>query len=277
MTIPGRRRLRWAVVRVTLAAAKRQEISMPGPSDIDLYRRGVETAIAAWEVIARGSRDAAVIDAPGVAAAVFPHEPERSVYNNAVLDHGLGPAKRAAAIGAMEAAYAAAEVTSFAAWIHEADAAMRADLEARGYAIAETTRAMGMALADLRVPRPELALAPPEWPAYTEFLAGVGVPAGLLRDVDPAAFHLLMADSDGARVATALAFDAGDDTGIFNVSTVERARRRGLGTALTARLAHDALARGRTTATLQSTPMAERVYAAVGFRDLGRILELRPR
>jgi predicted GNAT family acetyltransferase len=86
-----------------------------------------------------------------------------------------------------------------------------------------------------------------------------------------------MADSDGAHVATALAFDAGDDTGIFNVSTVERARRRGLGTALTARLAHDALARGRTTATLQSTPMAERVYAAVGFRDLGRILELRPR
>jgi hypothetical protein len=33
----------------------------------------------------------------------------------------------------------------------------------------------------------------------------------------------------------------------------------------------------RRTASLQSTPMAERVYAAVGFRDLGRILEFGPR
>ena len=119
---------------------------MPGPSDIDLYRRGVETAIASWAAIARGSRDAAVARLPGLAAAVFPHAPERSVYNNAVLEHGLGPAARAAAIGAMESAYATAGVTSFAAWIHETDAAMRVDLKARGYAIAETTRAMGMAL-----------------------------------------------------------------------------------------------------------------------------------
>jgi predicted GNAT family acetyltransferase len=34
--------------------------------------------------------------------------------------------------------------------------------------------------------------------------------------------------------------------------------------------------RGGRTASLQSTPMAERVYAAVGFRDLGRILEYVP-
>jgi hypothetical protein len=39
---------------------------------------------------------------------------------------------------------------------------------------------------------------------------------------------------------------------------------------------HDAAARGCSTASLQSTEMAERVYAAVGFRDLGRILEYVP-
>jgi predicted GNAT family acetyltransferase len=55
--------------------------------------------------------------------------------------------------------------------------------------------------------------------------------------------------------------------------TREHARRRGLGTALTALLAHEAAARGAITASLQSTEMAERVYAAVGFRDLGRFLE----
>jgi predicted GNAT family acetyltransferase len=47
-------------------------------------------------------------------------------------------------------------------------------------------------------------------------------------------------------------------------------------TDLTALLLHDALARGCQTASLQSTPIAERVYTTVGFRDLGRILEYMP-
>ena len=63
---------------------------------------------------------------------------------------------------------------------------------------------------------------------------------------------------------------------MFNMSTIEAARRRGLGTALTARHVHDAVDRGCSTASLQSTAMAERVYAAVGFRDLGRFLEYVP-
>jgi predicted GNAT family acetyltransferase len=77
-------------------------------------------------------------------------------------------------------------------------------------------------------------------------------------------------------VATAMAFDLDGDCGIYNVGTLKRARRRGLGTALTALHVHDALARGCETASVQSTEMAERVYAAVGFRDLGRFLEYVP-
>ncbi len=69
-----------------------------------------------------------------------------------------------------------------------------------------------------------------------------------------------------------MAFDRGSDCGISNVTTMERARRRGMGTALTTVHLHDALAHGQT-ASLQSTEMAESIYAAVGFRDLGRILE----
>jgi predicted GNAT family acetyltransferase len=60
------------------------------------------------------------------------------------------------------------------------------------------------------------------------------------------------------------------------VSTVEHARRRGLATAVTARLVERAGARGCATATLQATEMAERMYAAVGFRDLGRFIEYVP-
>ena len=80
----------------------------------------------------------------------------------------------------------------------------------------------------------------------------------------------------GENVATAMAFDHDGDCGVFNVGTLEPARRRGLGTGLTARLVLDAAHRGCSTASLQSTAMAERVYAGVGFRDLGRILEYAP-
>ena len=146
---------------------------MSRPTDAGLYLRGSDTLLASWEAYARGAVGAAVKRLPGVAAAVFPHEPERALYNNALLERDLGPGERSDALDAMEAVYAAAGITRFAAWVHETDPAMRAELEQRGYTLDITTRCR--------------------------------------------------------------------------------------------------------TASLQSTPMAERVYAAVGFRDLGRILEYVPR
>jgi predicted GNAT family acetyltransferase len=109
-----------------------------------------------------------------------------------------------------------------------------------------------------------------------EYLRTVGVPAVLLSGADPGAFHTLAARLADENVATAIAFDYHGDCGLFNVSTIETARRRGLGTALTARHLYDAVARGCTTASLQSTAMAERLYAAAGFRDLGRFIEYGP-
>jgi predicted GNAT family acetyltransferase len=73
-----------------------------------------------------------------------------------------------------------------------------------------------------------------------------------------------------------MAFDHHGDCGIYNVGTLKHARWQGLATALTAIPLHDALARGCRTASPQSTAMAERVYASVGFRDLGQILECVP-
>src|SRR4051812_24270443 len=103
----------------------------------------------------------------------------------------------------MEAAYAAAGVAGFAAWVHERDAPMRRELEGRGYALQETTRAMGMALSDLRVPRPELDLATPDW---SEYLRVLGVPPGLLTGVDPRDFHVLIARAGQRSAATGMAY-----------------------------------------------------------------------
>ncbi len=242
-------------------------------TDADLFRRGADTVVASWEENARGAAGAFVQRFPGVAIAVFPNEPERAVYNNALLARDLAIAKRADAIDAMEAAYAGADVGRFAAWVHESDEAMRADLEQRGYTLDTSTRAMMMPLDDIRLPRPDVELAPPDWAEHLRF---AGVPPNFLSGADPHAYHILIARLGGENVATAMAFDHGGDCGIYNTATLERARRRGLTTALTALNVHDALARGCQTASLQSTETAERVYAAVGFRDLGRILEYVP-
>jgi GNAT superfamily N-acetyltransferase len=239
-------------------------------TDAELYLRGSDTLLASWEEYARGAVGAAVERLPGVAVAVFPGEPERAVYNNALLQRYLRAGDRADALDAMQAAYAVAGVTRFAAWVHESDRAMRGELERRGFTLDSTTRAMGMELDDIRLPRPQAGLGPADWP---EYLRMEGLPPGFLSTADHAAFHLLAARADGEMVAAALAYDFADDCGIYNVGTVQRARRRGLGTALTAAQVHDARARGCQTASLQSTQMAERIYAAVGLRDLGRILE----
>ncbi|MGZ6574013.1 MAG: GNAT family N-acetyltransferase [Solirubrobacteraceae bacterium] len=245
-------------------------------TDDELYVRGAATLLASWDEYARGSAGAAVQRLDGVSAGVFPSEPERGVYNNAVLDRDLGPAARAAAVDAMHAAYDAAGVERYAAWAHESDEGMRGELSRRGYTIEESTRAMGMSLEDIAIPVAAFEVGPLAWAEYLEYLEGVGVPAGLLSGADPTAFHTLVARVEGENMTTAIAFDHDGDCGVFNMSTIEAARRRGLGTALTARHIHDAVERGCSTASLQSTLMAERVYAAVGFRDLGRFLEYVP-
>src|SRR5262249_55799850 len=153
------------------------------------------TLLASWEAIARGSRDARVIRGERFAAAVFPHEPERSIYNNALLHAG-------APLDALEDAYAG--IDGYALWVHEGDHALHSALTARGYAITETTRAMGMELRDARVSLPQLDLAPPDWTAYVRYLERFGVPEGLLAGVDPSTFRLLLARHDGEVSATAL-------------------------------------------------------------------------
>ena len=246
---------------------------MTGQTDADLFRPGAETLVASWREYARGAVGAAVQRSPAVAIAVFPNEPERAVYNNALLTRDLGAAERTTGIDAMEAAYAAAGVPRFAAWVHESDEAMRGDLERRGYTVDTSTRAMAMPLHEIRLPRPDIELAPPGWREHLRF---AGVPPNFLRGADPRAYHILIARLGGENVATAMAFDHGSDCGIYNTGTLEHARRRGLATALTALHVHDALTRGCQTASLQSTDTAECVYAAVGFHDLGRILEYVP-
>src|SRR3954454_4320738 len=117
---------------------------MPSPmTDAELYARGAQTILAAWEAGARGSRGAGVVRLPGVACGVFPHAPERTIYNNALLERGLDAAGIAGARAARAAGSAPAQVGHCAAGPHESDEPLCPALAARGYVIAEATRAMG--------------------------------------------------------------------------------------------------------------------------------------
>ena len=113
-------------------------------TDLDLYRRGVETAVACWTSYARAIPGADVHRLPHVDVAVFTDGPERDV--NAVLAHGLGAQERRDAVDALVTTYADAGITSYAAWVHETDTAMLAELTGRGFVHQETTWAMGRSL-----------------------------------------------------------------------------------------------------------------------------------
>jgi len=243
-------------------------------TDADLYVRGSDTLVASWEEYARIASGAVVHRLQGVAVAVFTSGPERAVYNNALLARDLPAGERADALDVMESVYARAGVSRFAAWVHESDEAMRREIERRGYVVDTSTRAMGVALVDARLSRAEIELGPPDW---VEHLRIVGVPPGFLSGAERFAFHVLNARVGGENVATAIAFDFRGDCGIYNVGTLEAARRRGLATGLTGLHLRRALERGCESASVQSTEMAEGVYASLGFRDLGLLLEYVPR
>lgn len=240
--------------------------------DDELYLRGIETLVASWMAVASVAAHAAVQRHPGVTAAVFPIGPEREFYNNAVLDQGLTRAGMGEALDAMQSAYAEAGVPHFAAWVHESDHALRAEIEGRGFTIEESTVAMGVDLAEIRLARPTIDIVEPDWSSYRRIF----LPPGLLADIHKTGFRLQLAQLDNDVVAAAVSFDHVGDCGIYNVETLEPFRRRGVGTALTTLLLLEARRRGCKTASLQSSAMAERVYTAVGFRSLGTILEYAP-
>jgi len=243
------------------------------PPGLALYERMHANLLASFERYASASASAFVERLLDVAVAVFPAQPERAVYNNAILSRDLDRGRADTAIRIIEDAYASAAVDRFAVWAHESEADAIAALEGRGYHVDTTTRAMAMSLDAITVSRPQPRLASAGWQQYLTVLSALGAPEGLLVNMDPRGYHAAVACLDGVEVAAAIAFDHDGDCGIYNVGTQPHARRRGLAGALTAQLLHDARERGCTTASLQATPMAEHLYADVGFQDLGRFIE----
>lgn len=242
------------------------------PTAVELFDRSVATLVQSWVYLATGSPGAEVIEADGAAIAVFLHSPESEFLNNAVLARGV--ANLGAALDTVERAYADRAVGRYAVWVHRSEEATAREIKSRGYTYDSSTRTMAMPISDLaEVDTSKLDLVEPSFDAFR----GVNeLPDGIFPGLSADGAHFYVARFNGEIATALMAFDHEGDCGIYIVGTVPAARRRGLATALTALAVAEARERGCTTASLQSTEMAEGVYARVGFRDLGRFDEYVP-
>jgi GNAT superfamily N-acetyltransferase len=117
-----------------------------------------------------------------------------------------------------------------------------------------------------------------EW--VTTMRAGFGGPATLDKPFmaavsrdgfdDTAAAQYYLARLHGAPVATAALTCAAGVAGIFAVSTVEAARRQGIGAAITLAPLLAARDRGYVIGVLEASEMGYPVYARIGFSELFR-------
>lgn len=99
--------------------------------------------------------------------------------------------------------------------------------------------------------------------AFTDVLAEASRRIGFATDAPEEHFIGVL---EGAPVASASLVVAGGAAGIYNVGTLEPARRRGIGAAMTAAAVRQGAARGFSLATLQSSEMGRPIYERMGFR-----------
>ena len=78
----------------------------------------------------------------------------------------------------------------------------------------------------------------------------------------------VVARLDDKPVASAQGVHIGRAVGIYNVATLEEARGRGIGAAVTIAVLREAMARGAGFGVLESSDLGHHVYERIGFRDV---------
>ena len=96
------------------------------------------------------------------------------------------------------------------------------------------------------------------------------------RLIDMSHTAYFVATLEGERVGISTAVRTGPSGGIYSVATVERARRRGVGSAVTWAAVDAIRDWGCSAAVLQSSEMGYPVYRAMGFRQVTRYRRFGP-
>lgn len=109
--------------------------------------------------------------------------------------------------------------------------------------------------------------------AFTSFFADAARGIGFAEDAAAVHFIGLL---HGEPVATTSLLAAGGAAGIYNVTTREPARGRGIGATLTATAVAVGRSRGMSVTTLQASEMGRPVYERLGFRPACDLVPFRP-
>ena len=222
---------------------------------MDGFDRYFKSLVGSWEALVVPHPSARVVRGDGFAGCRHPN----AVFNNAVVlvPHAVRSAQRLF------------DDDPFALWCRGDDITTAAALVSAGFRRDVTTRPMRCNLADAHLPVnsvPVLGDVDLDRIAELNGLPGdvlVGVPGA--RGFATSGFE-----------AGVVLIEVGSDVNVSFVATRHDARRRGLAVAVTAAALRDALQLGSTTASLQATPMAEGLYAKLGFAPVARIQEWLP-
>jgi ribosomal protein S18 acetylase RimI-like enzyme len=237
---------------------------------------------------------------PGMASRVTPHL--------VIADSGLRcdtfnficrarlDARSASDVAVAAVAYFEERGRPFSWWVGPADqpSDLGRMLEVIGLERAETELAMALPLGELAampsVPGLEVrrVAGAAELDTFAELSAANWTPPdpNVIAFYRLAAGALLLPDApqwlyvgylEGVPVATAEATVADGSAGLYNISTRPPYRGRGIGSMMTWRPLHDALARGCDLGVLQAAPMGVGIYRRLGFRAFGGITEFKPR
>lgn len=221
-----------------------------------------------------GSEGAQVVRLEGVAAAVVPACPERSVVNSVGYDRA---ANLAAGLEDLAVAYDRAGVDAWTVWVPQEDREAADLLRDAGHALDASPVAMGAALSDMALEDPE----PDDWyrtqdvdelaPLNDRAYGYDGSFERALRGFHPDSAEVYVTRVDGQPASCLMTIDREADRHIILVATVPEARGRGLASGLLTRALADGCEAGLETTSLIATKLGAPIYERLGYRIVGTI------
>lgn len=235
-------------------------------------RRSYKSFLRFLEAVADGGPKSRSLRWEGVAAAVVPATPDRSLFNSVAYEH---PEALQEVVEELRDAYTEAGVRAWTVWVPESDRSTATMLNGRGHRCDGLPRSMTCELESIPDPDDQLDFtAGAHWSrlcaindaAYSlqpgTFEAGLGgKPDSGFR-----AYCARHAGFDASALATLI---DERDCGVYALATLPEARGNRLAGGLLQRALIDAREHGAETSTLHSSPMGAAVYARLGYRDLG--------
>ena len=224
--------------------------------------------------LAEAAPQGRTVELPGVAAAIMPAAPERSVINCVVYEDA---GRLAESLDTLAHEYDSAGVRAWTVWVPHDEPAATEVLARAGHVNDGSPRAMVLDLESFEgEPDPSLVLA--ERPTLREVGRLNDLACGLSGDFERAldgvpteGFHVYVGLLDGEPAGAAITHDCEGDCGVYLVATVPSAQGRGLATALMTRAMTDGRERGCATSSLQATKRGRPVYERLGFEDRGEL------